>query len=194
MPLLKNHTFRLIDEKDRQAFASRVIKEIKSKNTHYKEDLVNGNSHSILLSAFFKRDFRAFMRPGYYVDALLAVETSDEIEEVIEKLKQANISSHTTSLKKATYLVVPNINAKQVAENISLLKKKTLSRQHVNLNFMPAIMVISSSCSQCCEGKFNGSKKKEGLFCSKINERCCLHLKEFHLQLAKKRIHLIQAA
>jgi len=119
---LKNHTFCLINEGDRKLLINRIIKEVKSKNTQYKEEIIVGNSHSGFLSDVFKKNFQAFMRPGYYVDALLNIDTEDNIEEVIERLREVNISTHKTSLLGSMYLVVAEVNTREIADNIRLLK------------------------------------------------------------------------
>ena len=115
---LKNHTFCLLGESNRKALVKRVIEEIKSKNIHYKEEIIGGNSHSIFLKNLFNKDFKAFMRPGYYVDALLDIEKVDDSEEIIKKLQQVNILTHKTSLFGNKYLVVRDTNTKEVADNI----------------------------------------------------------------------------
>jgi hypothetical protein len=118
---LRNHTFCLIDENNHKLLVEKIIKDIKSKNIQYKQEIVGGNSHSIFLSNFFQKDFRAFMRPGYYVDALLNIENSDNTEEIITKLKEVNIQIEKTALLGSTYLVIKDINTKEVADNIRQL-------------------------------------------------------------------------
>lgn len=85
---LKNHHFCLIDEPSRDLLKTRIVKEIKSKNVNYTEEIVGGNSHSQFLSDFFNKNFKAYLRPGYYVDCLLDVSDLDDCEDVIKKLEE----------------------------------------------------------------------------------------------------------
>lgn len=119
---LKNHTFRLIDEDSCKLLANRIVKEVKLKNTHYKEEITDENSHSIFLSSFFQKNFRTFMRPGYYVDALLDIdESKEDVEKIKEKLNQVNISTHEKILFDRKHLVIQDINTKTVGDNIRRL-------------------------------------------------------------------------
>jgi hypothetical protein len=118
---LKKHTFCLLDESDCQSLVNRIIREIKSSNTHYKKEIIGGNSHSVFLSHFFQKDFRAFIRPGYYVDALLDIDREGDIEKIVKKLQEVNVATHKTSLHGSSYLVVPEINTTEVADNLRRL-------------------------------------------------------------------------
>jgi hypothetical protein len=120
--VLKQYEFCLPNESDCELLKKRIITEIKSKNTQYKREIVGGNSHSIFLSKFFHKDFRAFERPGYHVDALLDIGEADDIKEVVEKLRKVNIQTYTKSLIGRTYLVVSEVNTREVADNIRRLK------------------------------------------------------------------------
>lgn len=118
---LKNHTFCLIDDRSRNLLKERIIREIKSNNTDYKEEIFDGNSQSRHLSDFFKMGFKAYVRPGYYVDALLEICNVNDCENVVRKLQQVNLATSYTSMNGRNYLVVRDINTKEVADNIRLL-------------------------------------------------------------------------
>lgn len=116
--ILKNHMFCLTNKNDENSLLQKIIKEIKSNNTTYKEEIVGGNAHSKFLSKFFNKDFKAFMRPGYYVDALLDADNVDDCKHVVEKLQQVNISTHNISMQDKNYLVVQDVNTKEISDNI----------------------------------------------------------------------------
>lgn len=118
---LKNHTFRLINDNDRKSLKNRIVREIKSKNTMYKKEIIGGTANSRFLTDFFKHDFKAFVRPGYYVDALLDM-TTEGVNEIANKLQEANIQTRVTSVLGNTYLVVQEINTPEIANKIRLLK------------------------------------------------------------------------
>ena len=118
---MKDHTFILNVKRDWQSLANKIIREVKEKNTVYIKEIIK-NSHSMLLSQFFNKEFRAFSRPGNYVDALLKIDHEDNVTEIINKLKEVNISTHTILLENSEYLVISEINTKKVADQIRLLK------------------------------------------------------------------------
>ena len=120
--ILKDHSYRLLNEKDAKSLNEKIIKEIKSSNTQYRKEVEGGNSHSEFLSEVFKANVQAFERPGYYVDALLDTNQSVDVKNITEKLQEANIQFHQTSLDGHTYLVIPEVNTREVAENIRRLK------------------------------------------------------------------------
>ena len=99
----------------------RIIKEIKSKNTQYQEEVIGGNSQSFFLIQIFKVDFKAFMRRGYYVDALLDIDQTNDSEGIISRLQKANIQTHKISLFGKNHLVIPEVNTKEVADKIYTL-------------------------------------------------------------------------
>lgn len=119
---LKNHMFCLINEKDQNVLVDRIIKEIKLKNTQYKKEVIGGNSHTIFLSDFFQKDFRAFMRPGYYVDALLDVDQISDTEKVVDRLHKVNIPTHKISWLHKNYLVIQDVNTREVGSRIRQLR------------------------------------------------------------------------
>lgn len=114
-----NHTFCVRNEQEQSALLSRIVSDIKSKNTKYIRHL-EINSHSEFLSQFFHTTFVAFERPGHYVDALLDIST-DLAVGISEKLDQAGIKTTTRTFADKTYLVVPDVNERAVAESIRRL-------------------------------------------------------------------------
>lgn len=101
------------------ALANQIVSDVKSKNTKYIQQLEN-NSHAQVLSQVFDRTFIALERNAHYVDALLDV-TTETGKEISEKLNQVGIKTSCNVLADKTYLVVPNVNVREVAENIRLL-------------------------------------------------------------------------
>lgn len=118
---LENHTFCLIDEQSRNLLNGRIIKEMKSKNVNYKEEVVGGNSHSRFLSHFFNKNFKAYLRPGYYVDALLDTFHISDCEGIVKKLEEVAITTESVSLEGRTHLVIRDVNTKEIADNIRRL-------------------------------------------------------------------------
>ena len=112
---LLGHTHRLAPQEVRP-FSEMVLKEIRSK-ARYTKEVPEGNSHSRLLSALFKANFRAFLRPGYYVDALVDADTSG-IEAIQKRISGVGIQTHETLLNQKRFLVVPNINVREIAYKI----------------------------------------------------------------------------
>jgi hypothetical protein len=119
---LKDHKFCLMNESDIKSLTGRIVKEIKEKNVQYKEEIIGANSHSFFLSDFFKEKFRAFLRLGHYVDALLDIEKSGDAKAITAKLKEFNIPTSRLSLLGSTFVVIRDVNTKEVAENIRRLK------------------------------------------------------------------------
>lgn len=118
---LKNHTFCLSNVQDRALLQERMIKEIKSNNINYKEEVIGGNSHTQFLSNFFNKNFKAFLRPGYYVDAALDSSDIENCEYIVKKLEEVNIHTKNITLEGRTHLIIRNINTRIVADNIRLL-------------------------------------------------------------------------
>lgn len=112
---LNTHTYKLT-EKEVKPFSEKIISDIRSK-TKYTKELPEGNSHSQFLTAHFKAPFKAFLRPGYYVDALLT-DREEMIESIEQKLKKTGITSQRL---KPNQLIVPAVNTKEVAGRIRRL-------------------------------------------------------------------------
>ncbi len=119
---LKDHTYCLIKENDIHSLSSIIVEEVKKRNRDYQEEVVEGNSHSKLLAEIFNVSVKTFKRPGYYVDALIETNQITDKEEMIKKLHEKNIQTHLTCLNSHSYLIIPEVNTKRVAENIRRLK------------------------------------------------------------------------
>lgn len=113
---LKDHTY-LLAEKDIKPFGERVIKEITGK-TRYTREILDYNSHSQFLSDCFKTKFRAFLRPGYHLDALVDVTEPANIEDIQRRVSTAGVQTHRISLNGRNYLAIPNVNTRDIAEKI----------------------------------------------------------------------------
>jgi hypothetical protein len=111
---LSGHT-HLLNEKNVKFFRDRIIKEV-TKKTSYKEEVAGDNSHSKFLSQCFKTSFKAFLRPGYHIDALLDLRVSSN--EIQKRLSGAGIQTYNISLDEQNYLVIPNVNTKEIADRI----------------------------------------------------------------------------
>lgn len=118
--VLKDHIFPLSKE-DVEYFKKRVVSEIAPK-TKYKKEIVEGTSHSEFLSRVFGVAFRVFMRPGYWVDALLNIDPVADFERITKKLNEKHIRTRYIFFQEHRYLVIPNVNAKKVAESIRTLR------------------------------------------------------------------------
>ncbi|MEX0961354.1 MAG: hypothetical protein WDZ28_00665 [Simkaniaceae bacterium] len=113
---LVDHTYLLAQE-DIKPFGKKVIREITEK-TRYTREILGYNSHSQFLSDCFKTNFRAFLRPGYHVDALVDVTEPSDIEEIQQRVSTAGVQTHRISLDGRNYLAIPNVNTRDVAERI----------------------------------------------------------------------------
>lgn len=115
-PILKEHT-HLLSESEIKSFKERIIKDI-TENTKYTKELLDGNSCSQVLNRRFKAQFRTFLRPGHYLDALVNVEDTPDIENIQKQMNNQGISTHKTSLNGREFLVIPNLNTKDIADKI----------------------------------------------------------------------------
>lgn len=113
---LVDHT-HLLDQKDIEQFGKRVIREITEK-TKYTKEILDYNSHSRFLSDCFKTNFRAFLRPGYHVDALVDVTEPSDIEDIQKRVSATGVQTHRITLDGRNYLVIPNVNTGDIAEKI----------------------------------------------------------------------------
>lgn len=100
-------------------FSKRIIKEIKGK-IKYTQEIAEGNSHSQFLTRCFKAHFKAYVRPGYYVDALVDMATP-HIDTINQRIQGSGIETHEVSLNERKYLVIPGVNARNIAEKIRRL-------------------------------------------------------------------------
>lgn len=119
--ILKGHQFCVTDEKDVQSVSQKVVDEVEAKNIYYSSELIGGNIHSDSLEALFKTHFKAFLRPGHYVDALLDETQANHVEVIRERLTEAHIPSYKTGISGTNFLVIPKINTRGVAERIQSL-------------------------------------------------------------------------
>lgn len=120
---LRDHTHLLTEESVKQ-FSKKIVKDITDK-TRYKKEIPEGNSHSQFLTRCFKANFRIFMRPGYYVDALVDIEDTPtpHVEKIRKDLGEVGVQTHDFSMNNRQYLVVPNVNVRDVANRIWTIKQ-----------------------------------------------------------------------
>ncbi len=111
----KGHIYSLSSESEIRTLAQRVVKEIKSRNTHHKAELLQGTSHSAYLSKFFGVTFSPFLRPGHYVDLLVRSENAESIKEIFQNFQ---IPTQQILFREHQYLVVPNVNTREVGEKV----------------------------------------------------------------------------
>jgi hypothetical protein len=112
----------LSNESDIEFFMNKIVVEIKAKNTKYTNEISDGCSHTQVLSKTYKANFKAFVRGGYYVDALLEVGGLTDINNIDMRLRAHNIQSHYSFFQEKKYLVISDVNTKEVAENIRKLR------------------------------------------------------------------------
>lgn len=117
-PALHKHS-SLLSQDRIKPFTQEVMTSIKNGAT-YQQEIFGGNSHSQYLSQHFKVDFKAFLRRGNYVDALVSTKVSN-IEDIRKELDHLDIESHDTTIDKEGYLVIPSINTRPVSSKIRQL-------------------------------------------------------------------------
>jgi hypothetical protein len=117
--LLQGHT-HLLQETEVASFAKRVLSEVVPK-IGYKREILEPNSHKELLNKKFSSKFQLFLRPGYYVDALVDVEKNRQVEVVKKSCEAAGIQTRETSHEGRQFLVIPSVNTKAVAEKLQAL-------------------------------------------------------------------------
>ncbi|MBA2368573.1 MAG: hypothetical protein H0V82_06075 [Candidatus Protochlamydia sp.] len=113
--------FCLSSNKDFKVFSQKIITEIQLKNKNYLEEITEGSYASKYLTKFFAAPFKAFLRHGYYVDALLLKDSTSSIERITKILHEKNISSETLCLNEKEYLLIRNINTKEVSDMVHKL-------------------------------------------------------------------------
>lgn len=99
----------------------RIIVEVTLK-IRYSREITERNSHAEFLRDFFGTHFKAYLRPGYHVDALLDVDEVSISEPIQKQLQATGISTHYSALYGRNLLVIPSINTKDVAESIRRLR------------------------------------------------------------------------
>ncbi len=124
---LPGHTYFLSQEKVK-SFVEKVIGEVIEK-TSYTREILDVNSHSQFLSAYFKTNVRAFLRPGYHVDAFVDISEAANIQ---KHLTAAGLETHPTSLDNRAYLVIPNINTKDTADRIRKMGTINFQSSHLS--------------------------------------------------------------
>lgn len=121
--VLVDHT-HLLAHRDIKPFSQRMIQEITEK-TKYTREILDYNSHTQFLSDFFKTTFRAFLRPGYHVDALVDVTEPFDSTDIQRRVSEANIQTHFIALNGRKYLAIANVNTPDIAKKIHLLSSST---------------------------------------------------------------------
>jgi hypothetical protein len=116
---LRDHT-HLLSPREVRLFGKKIVKEITSK-IKYKREILDGNSHCQVLSDCFKINFRAFVRPGYLVDALVDFDAPD-IESIRKRVNDVGVQTHDVSLDGRRYLVVPGVNIRETAHSIRTIQ------------------------------------------------------------------------
>lgn len=117
---LKNRT-TVLKEEQISSFTQKIVKEV-SRLIRYKREVFEGNSHTRFLSNLFHVHFRAYMRPGYYVDALLDIKDVANIQQIRIYFKKLEVETYDISADGRDYLVVPRVNVKEVAYKIRNLE------------------------------------------------------------------------
>lgn len=116
---LANNTY-LLSEKDISHFKQKIINEVTAK-TKYTKEIQDYNSHTQFLSDCFKTNFRAFLRPGYHVDALVDADSSN-IKNIHHCVTAAGVKTHHISFNDKNYLVIPNVNTRDIADRIRKIR------------------------------------------------------------------------
>ncbi len=106
---------QVLSQGDIPSFADRIVTQIT------RREFPEGNPQSNHLAKVFKAIFKVFLRPGSYAEALVERATTPNIADIEAKLKASNIKTGIDSMKGKEYLVIPNINVKDVADRIMSL-------------------------------------------------------------------------
>jgi len=114
--VLRGHE-QLLEEGSVHVLQERIVQDVLGK-IKYTREIVEENSHIEFLRKYFKVPFRAFLRPGYYVDALVEIADLKIIEMIKKCMGERNVATHEISLEARKYLVVSGVNTKEVAEKI----------------------------------------------------------------------------
>ena len=114
-PSLRGHTHLLV-EQTVPGFSKRVIADITNK-LRYKEEVTQGNAHIRFLSDLFGVEWQAFLRSQSYLDALVD-KNSPQIEAICKSLQKVAVATRDVTAGQNTYLAIPNVNTKEVADKI----------------------------------------------------------------------------
>lgn len=79
---------------------------------------IEGNSHTRYLSTLFNVSFRAFIRLGHYVDAILIIQDLPNLQEIRDYFVRVGVETHEMASGGNTYLVVPRVNTLEIAYKI----------------------------------------------------------------------------
>lgn len=112
----RDHAY-LLTKQEIGSLSEKIITEVTGK-IGYKKEIPGGNSHTQFLSNFFKVNFRAFLRSGFYVDALMEMDVPRNIDNIKESISKVGIQTHNTSIDQRQYLVIPDINTGEVGDKI----------------------------------------------------------------------------
>ncbi len=115
---LEGHSY-LLDKNNMESFRTRVIQEIIKKTTYTKE-IFYEDIYPHFLSNYFEANFRVFFRPGFHADALIDAE-DPSIEHIRQCIGAKGMHMHPASLEGRNYLVIPNINAPDIAKKLEEL-------------------------------------------------------------------------
>jgi len=118
---LVDHSFCITNSQEKKTLQDKIVKDIKAHNISYLEEVIGGNSHSQFLSDFFNLNFKAYLRSGFYCDAILDVSEVIDLKILVEKLQQVSIDAHSITFEGKKYLVIQNINTKEIADKIRQL-------------------------------------------------------------------------
>lgn len=113
---LRGNTFKLLKD-DVGAFKKKILKDIKS-CTKYKAEVLNGNSHTRYLSNLFGVEFKAFLRPRFFVDGVLSLEEVKDSSSIFSKLKSKEIECYEKLDQGKKFLVIPDVNTGSVIEKL----------------------------------------------------------------------------
>ncbi|MDR3476601.1 MAG: hypothetical protein P4M14_01040 [Gammaproteobacteria bacterium] len=110
--------FLLRTEADVDHFIARLLRDIEVSNIHTVSHHPQSNSHATLLAAKFKHPFEVYLRQSCKADARLEVKDEVNAEAIAAECKQYNIPTRFHLFKNKKYLIVEDINTKEVATNI----------------------------------------------------------------------------
>ncbi len=123
---LERHTYYLDSEQAIQNLTKKIIKEVKAKNRVYSHVLARNTSHTNLINCYFGTSFKTYARPGYHVDAVLALDLNqkDSQEALVGKMKKLGVKTQQIEKEGQNYLIISDINKEKNAQKIVKLQLK----------------------------------------------------------------------
>lgn len=99
------------------SFGNHIVREL----TRYTREVPEGNSHTQFLSRVFAVPFKACLRLGYHVDALVDIDATPTIQAIKNKLTQVGLQTREVTFNGRKYLAIPAVNSTEIGNKIRQL-------------------------------------------------------------------------